>query len=106
MLFTVRDKFQAWGRPPQKGTVNVMKKLLVILCVLVLLALVVVPVLAGALSAVDGPNRQMAPKTGGFRGAEKEPNRQMAPRDPGTFPGAEAPIWVQMARGTYRSPSA
>jgi hypothetical protein len=97
-----------------------MKKLLVILCVLVLLALVVVPVLAEALSAVDGPNHQMAPHLPGttrraevpspedLSRAEKDLDHQMAPcaTKPGTYRGAKAPIWVQMARGTWRSPSA
>ena len=73
---------------PQKGTVNVIKKLLVILCVLVLLALVVVPVLAEALSYEDGLNRQMI--TTSYRGYWRE---------------AKAPSPAQMA-GYWRSPSA
>ena len=65
-----------------------MKKLLVILCVLVLLALVTVPVLAEALSYEDGLNHQTT----------TTPGR-------GYWRGAEAPSSIQMA-GYWRSPSA
>jgi hypothetical protein len=64
-----------------------MKKLLVILCVLVLLALVVVPVLVEALPG------------------EGEMNRQMALVKAGDLRKAEAPSPAQMA-GFWRSPSA
>ena len=75
------------NEPQNERKGDVMKKLLVILCVLVLLALVVVPVLVEALPG------------------EGEMNRQMAPVKPGDLRKAEAPSSIQMA-GYWRSPSA
>jgi hypothetical protein len=57
-----------------------MKKAIVIICVLSVLALMVVPVLAGVLFAEGDLDRLMAPRTPGTtRGAEAESPTQIAP---------------------------
>jgi hypothetical protein len=64
-----------------------MKKAILIICVLSVLALLVVPVVAGVLIAESDLDRQMAP------GSFCPPRGQ-----------AEVESPTQIARGTYRSP--
>ena len=59
-----------------------MKKALLIICVLSMLALLVVSVMADAVSVGKGLDGQADPELvepGDDRGAEEEPDRQMAP---------------------------
>ena len=81
------------NEPQTEGRGDVMKKLLVILCVLVLLALLAVPAVADALSYDAGLPNEFLPPPG------------LRP-PPGNLRGAEAPSPAQMARGGCRAPSA
>jgi hypothetical protein len=83
----VRDKPRALGRAPKKGKEKIMKKAILIICVLSVLALLAVPVLAEVLSADSGLDLEMAPR----------------PR-PGTERRVEVESPVLIARGGCRAP--
>ncbi len=55
-----------------------MKKAVLVLSVLVVLAVLVVPIFAEGLAAGDEPNREMSPENGGYRGAEAPEPAQIA----------------------------
>ena len=61
ILWIVRDKTRSSGQSPQKGREKIVKKAILIICVLSVLALLAVPVVAGVLSADSELDRQMAP---------------------------------------------
>jgi hypothetical protein len=97
----VVDKPKNRAKGPKKGKVKVLKKAIVVLCVLAVLALLAVPILAEGLSAGGELSRQMSPEPvapGIRRAAEKEKNLQMSPAPrPGARRAAEAPTPAQIA---------
>jgi hypothetical protein len=82
----VRDKTRSGGQSPQKGKEKIMKKAILIICVLSVLALLAVPVMAGVLSGHGDLDRQTAgkppPGSGIGRRAEVELDWQMAGKPP------------------------
>jgi hypothetical protein len=83
----VRDKTRSGGQSPQKGKEKIMKKAILIICVLSVLALLAVPVMAEVLSSDSDLDWQTAggevpPGTGIGRRAEVELDRQVAGKPP------------------------
>jgi hypothetical protein len=76
----VKDKATKRVRDPKKGRERIMKKAILFLSVLVVLALLAVPIFAEGLALEEEPNGQMSPVPRLFESpAKREKNLEMSP---------------------------
>ena len=82
-----------------------MKKAILVLSVVIVLALLAVPIVAEGLATADETNRELAPRDPGtFKGAEREKNLEMSPspRPPGNNQNLRVKEKnLQMAPGSF-----